>query len=308
MSVNNAIPANRLSLGIQSVIFHNDKAAIFHAFRNLVRSLELAIKEGKVGYSQLVYGDCSSFPVLDEDDIRHLRDIGKRLVSVDYWFFHGNLGSAAGHNRLAESLDLDALIVLNPDVILSPDTIGELIAPLLTNFRIGMVEARQIPIEHPKDYNPVTGETSWASTACVAIPNRIMKMLAGFDSNTFFLYCDDVDFSWRVRLAGYKVIFQPSAVIFHDKRLSKDGGWISSNAERYYSAEAALLLAHKWSRPDLVRQLLADFEASGLEVYAKAIAHYQELQTQGKLPTPIDGDNRVGEFIHGNYGNMRFQL
>jgi len=28
--------------------------------------------------------------------------------------------------------------------------------------------------------------------------------LQGFDADTFFLYCDDVDLSWRVRLAAIR--------------------------------------------------------------------------------------------------------
>src|SRR5690606_12759794 len=116
---------------------------------------------------------------------------------------------------------------------------------------VGLVEAKQIPIEHPKDFDPETGETSWASTACAMGPLEVFREIDGFDADSFFLYGDDVDFSWRVRLAGYKVIHQSSAFVFHDKRLSHEGRWMSSPAEQYYSAEATLLLTYKWSRSDL---------------------------------------------------------
>lgn len=55
-----------------------------------------------------------------------------------------------------------------------------------------------------------------------------------------------------VRLAGYKVIYVPSAVAFHDKRVSANAEWQPTNAERYYSAEAALFMAYKWSNPERV--------------------------------------------------------
>ena len=67
---------------------------------------------------------------------------------------------------------------------------------------------------------------------------KLFERLEGFDADTFFLYCDDVDFSWRVRLAGYKVVHRSSAVVFHDKRVDHQGGLISGAAERYY-----------WQRP-----------------------------------------------------------
>jgi len=38
----------------------------------------------------------------------------------------------------------------------------------------------------------------------------------------FFMYCEDVDLSWRLRLLGYTIIYAPSAVAYH--RLSATGG------------------------------------------------------------------------------------
>ena len=37
------------------------------------------------------------------------------------------------------------------------------------------------------------------------------------------MYCDDVDFSWRVRLLGYKVIYRSDAPVFHAE--ASFGGW-----------------------------------------------------------------------------------
>ena len=40
------------------------------------------------------------------------------------------------------------------------------------------------------------------------------------------MYCDDLIFSWRIRLAGYKIIYVPSAIAYHaKKKLAVDGGW-----------------------------------------------------------------------------------
>ena len=83
---------------------------------------------------------------------------------------------------------------------------------------VGMVEARQTPLEHAKEYNTKTGgETEWASTACTVFKTEVYNKINGFDAETFFLYCDDLDFSWRVRLAGYKIIYMPSAIVYHAK-------------------------------------------------------------------------------------------
>ena len=67
-----------------------------------------------------------------------------------------------------------------------------------------LIDAIQFPVEHPKIYDPVTFETPWASGACLAIPHDIFKKIRGFD-DTFFMYCEDVDLSWRARAAAFTV-------------------------------------------------------------------------------------------------------
>ncbi len=39
---------------------------------------------------------------------------------------------------------------------------------------------------------------------------------------SFFMYCEDVDLSWRLRLRGYSIIYAPAAVVYH--HLSATGG------------------------------------------------------------------------------------
>jgi GT2 family glycosyltransferase len=190
---------------------------------------------------------------------------------------------------------------------MSPNAIVEL-ARQLENEDVGMVEAKQLPIEHPKVYDPLTGETSWAATACTLIRGSTIKALGGFDHKSFFLYCDDVDFSWRVRLAGQKVVYAPSACAFHDKRIGRKGVWVAGAAERFYSAQAALFLSYKYSRPDLTERWLSEFEQTGEDNYLRAAASFREREASNTLPTQIDGNHKVGMFVEGNYAPHRFQL
>jgi GT2 family glycosyltransferase len=298
------------SIQVQSVLYGEASATfagVERAVLSLGRAAELAIAAGIAGRVELSYGDSSSSRCLTAPQLEQLRGLYPETLRIQYDFFDGNLGSAAGHNRLAQAAMTDFILVQNPDVVVSP----RLLINLLSVFRlpgIGMAEAKQLPIEHPKDYDPQTGETSWATTACALIPLDLFRALGGFDSETFFLYSDDVDFSWAVRLAGYKVIFQPGAVVFHDKRLSDEGKWQPSGAERYYSAEAALLLAHKWSRPEIVGRILAEFEAYGDPVTSRAKASFETRARNGTLPTPRDPDHRIGQFIDGTYAQHRYAL
>ena len=296
------------SIWVQSVLYKTPVRAVDRAIEALARSAELAVMEdGVCKRVVLSYGDCSPARCLEEVDLEDLRAKYGWIVEIRYTWFGENLGSARGHNRLAKDCDLDFMLILNPDIVIAPRVIHHLLEPF-TRTGTGMSEAKQLPLEHPKDYDPVTGDTSWAATACAMIPSEVFRHLGGFDEDTFFMYCDDVDFSWQVRLLGLRVVFQPNAVVLHDKRLSSTGGWDPTPAERYYSAEAALLLAHKWSRPDLVERILTDFDAHGDENQTRAARTYRTRVAQGDVPEPIDGDRRVGVFDNGYYAKHRFEL
>ncbi|WP_127531984.1 glycosyltransferase [Paenibacillus kobensis] len=297
------------SLQIQSVLYHNEPQRIIRSIKSIARAVDFAINQRLFDEVTVYYGDGSQNPVFNEQEIEELNAEFGEYVKIRYHYFGSNLGSARGHNLLASLTDTDYIMIINPDILLAPDTILQLAKPYAEpNHKVGIVEARQMPIEHPKAYNPKTGETSWASTACVLIPRPVFEKVNGFDADTFFLYCDDVDFSWMIRLQGYKVIFQPSAVAFHDKTLSNNAAWQTSDAEDYYSAEAGILMAYKWSRSDILSNILAYFDNSNISYYKKAAEHFRKLKSEGKLPQQVDPDHKIGEFINNNYGKMRFSL
>jgi GT2 family glycosyltransferase len=305
----NAEPAvtGTCSLQIQSVLFGNDVADLDRSLDSLARAIELAVDSGVVDRVRVSYGDCSPSPTLTDEAVavrsQKLQDGGAE--GLDYIFFNENLGSAEGNNRQWADTDAHLIFILNPDTVVAPDTLIELISPL-HKPGVGIVEARQLPIEHPKDYDPVTGDTSWASGACSMVPLSVIRAIGGYDSRSFFLYCDDVDFSWRARMAGYRIVHRPSARVFHDKRLSADGSWSVNPAEEYWSAEGALVLAHKYSRPDRVREIRRDLLAHGSERQRAAVADFDAREAAGRLPDPIDAAHEVGQFIAGNYAKHRF--
>lgn len=297
--------ADPRSLAVQSVLYGNPQHDIVRAAVALANSVKWARNDGFIGDWQLQLGGCSPEPVFTDDTLEPIiAAVAAQGGTVEYTFFDANLGSAAGHNALAARSHTELLLILNPDAQVAPDTIGVLATGLTGT--VGIVESRQIPLEHPKTFEEGTGNTSWASTACAMTTREAFDKVGGFDSETFFLYCDDVDYSWQLRLAGYRVVYEPAARLFHDKRLTVLADWPASSAEIYYSAEAAILLAHKYSRPDLVKSLVAGYRKEGGEAVLKAVAEYESRATSGKLPRPVDAGHKVASFIKGNYAVHRF--
>jgi hypothetical protein len=96
--------------------------------------------------------------------------------------------------------------------------------------------------------------------------------------------------------------------VFHAKLLSGSGNWSPTKAEVYYSAEAAILMAYKWSNNKRTKMLLNNFSQSGDENLRKAAAHFEELKASGKLPEQLDKDHKVAKFVGDNFTEHRFTL
>jgi GT2 family glycosyltransferase len=296
------------SLSVQSVIYGNNAADLLRSLDFLVAAIKVArtTTDARFGDAHIIWGDCSQSPRLCEEEIYKASLVAaKEDIQFSYRFFSSNLGSAGGHNQLFTLSGTDLVLILNPDTIISPNALLGLLKPF-GDKRIGLTEARQIPIEHPKNFDPVSLDTSWASTACALARRKAWEEIDGFDAKSFFLYCDDVDFSWRMRLKGYRVIYCPNAVIFHDKRLNRDAKWIANSTEAYYSAEAALMLAHKYSRNDLVEAISKDFCNQGNSIQKEALAEFEKRKIENRLPIQIDSDHRIAQFIGGFYAKNRY--
>lgn len=299
----------KISIQIQSVLYHNDpvdlEKAVCH-IANAVRVYEKEEKEKQL-FCEIYYGDSSKNPIFTEDDVNSLQEKYPEVKGIHYTFFNENTGTAKGHNRMAKGCESDYMMIMNPDVLVSPRYFMEMLEPY-ADPTVGLTEARQTPIEHPKEYDVNTLETGWAATACVIFPTKVYNEVDGFDEASFFMYCDDVDFSWRIRMKGYKLVYRPRAVVYHAKRLAASGAWQPTQAERYYSAEAALFMAYKWSQNELLRRLLWDFKRSKDENLVKAEKEFRRRQKSKTLPEQLDKEHKVAEFIDGYYTKHRFVL
>jgi GT2 family glycosyltransferase len=135
----------------------------------------------------------------------------------DYCTVAANPGFGAGHNRLmarAFAAGADHYLCLNPDAVLHPDCIAQLLGEVARQRRPGLVEAAQFPDEHPKRYDRETHATPWASGCALLVTSGLHAAIGGFDE-TFFMYCEDVDLSWRARVAGFSVAIAPRALVHH---------------------------------------------------------------------------------------------
>ena len=126
----------------------------------------------------------------------------------------GVIGFAEGHNLLfSRFCPNNYFAIINPDCVPQARSIDRMIARM-GNKGIAIVEGRQWPQEHPKEYDVLSGLTPWASGAFQLIDAKFYADVGGMDE-TYFLYLEDVDLSWRAWLGGWSVVYEPDAVVTH---------------------------------------------------------------------------------------------
>lgn len=299
-------PGTIPSLRVQVVLYLHHPGAATRVASSLGASLRLARSRGLVGRVELHFGD-SSPDGFDADAIAGLEEYGTHVGfdETRYAHFEANLGSAGGSNRLAAGTATDFVLVLNPDTYASPELLPALLEAAIEPG-VGAVDGRQLPLEHPKRYDLTTGDTSWASGACMLVRTSAFLEVGGFDDTHFFLHCDDVDLSWRLRLAGWKVRHAPRAVVFHDKRIAGHGSIEPSETEVYHSLRGRLLLARRFGTDELEAETIALVERSGSEPQRLAVADFLREVAEGKAPVKLDGAERVAQFVEGEYAEHRF--
>lgn len=297
------------SVQTQAVLYNNDIDALIRSLDSIANAIQVEQRTTHYTSSNIVsYGDASPHPLFSREQVDELTNRYKSSFDFRYQYFDENTGFGKGNNLLGLDAPVSHLLIINPDVVLSPRFFSSHLKPF-EDRDVGIVEGRQTPIEHPKEYDLETGETDWASGACMCIPQELFKQLDGFDSETFFMYCEDVDISWRVRMLDKKVIYQPLDPIFHSKHLNEKGKLIANNTEMYHSAEANLLIAYKWSNFKRLEELLDIYDKSPEEHLQKAASVFKKRREANQLPTPIDPEHKASTFKPtGEYSLHRYGL
>lgn len=88
-------------------------------------------------------------------------------------------------------------------------------------------------------------EIDLATGACMLIKRQVFEKIGFFDKK-YFLYLEDMDFCVRAKRVGFKIIFEPKAILWHKNASS--GGGAGSILQDYYISRNRLLFAAKYAK------------------------------------------------------------
>lgn len=180
-----------------------------------------------------------------------------------------NLGVAAGNNigiRYALKLRVEYVMLLNNDVILAPNLVEILVEKaskrVITVPKIfyyskkkiiwsagGYVDWKTGIPNHIGDNHRdapkfnVERYVEIAPTCCMLIHKNVFKCV-GYMDEKYFMYYDDTDFCIRANLKKYKILYVPSAVMWH--KVSSSSGGFTSKVTCYYLGRNILYFMDKY--------------------------------------------------------------
>lgn len=197
-------------------------------------------------------------------------------VYVDYWDREFNYSAINNFGFLNSSGDY--ILLLNNDVeVISPNWLASLLA-LCQRNDVGVAGAKLLfpdntvqhaGVEMIKCFSAsevggpihvfshldrddagymrrasVRQDVSVVTGACLLVKRSVYQELNGLDES-FAVAFNDVDFCLRAREAGYLVVYEPDALLYHYESLSRGSDASSTNYERFMREQG--MLRSRWS-------------------------------------------------------------
>lgn len=267
----------------------------FNGTENLIKAIGSILRSNYRNY-EIIIVDCLTENI-EEVIRRHFPD-GEKIRVLH---FDKDIGAAASHNvgAIASKPESKYLVFMDDDIVVTEDWLRNLVDMIERSDKIGVVQAKLLSMRNPSKMDHLglaldmvgTWYTAYgqdadkfnrpleifaASSATMITRRDVYFRVGGFD-NSYFIYDDDTDYSWRVRLHGYRILFNPNAVVYHKGGLV--GGLRPDRLYHGYKNRLSNLIKNLDSA-NMVLHLLVTLWFGFLNIFALAIfGKYREMSS-----------------------------
>jgi GT2 family glycosyltransferase len=193
------------------------------------------------------------------------REVAERFPAVDLLRTGANLGFAGGNNaglKHALAGDADWVLLLNNDAVAEPGLAAALERAAQARPDAGLLACKILQLDGTVQYagasfNARLGYSGRVSTtglpglrdvgradgAALAV-SRAAAERAGLLDESLFMYVEDVEWSLRIRKAGFAVVLVTDALVRH--KGSAASGGAASTANLYYDTRNTIVVAERY--------------------------------------------------------------
>lgn len=157
-----------------------------------------------------------------------------------------NHGFSKGYNLALVQVEADYFVLLNSDIEVTPGWLEPLINLMESDQTIAACQPKILSYHHPKQFEYAgagggfidkygypfcrgrlfqTLETDhgqydddidvfWASGACMFVRADLFHAYGGLDDD-FFAHMEEIDFCWRLKNAGYRIVYCAQSTVYH---------------------------------------------------------------------------------------------
>jgi len=172
--------------------------------------------------------------------------LAKEFPQVRTIILEKNHGFAGGYNLALQQITSDYYILLNSDIEVTENWIMPVIELMKADPAIaacqpkirsffepekfeyagaagGFIDKYGYPfcqgrmfqsLEKDEGQYDETREVFWATGACLFVRASVFHAMGGFDED-FFAHMEEIDFCWRAKNHGYKIMYCPDSMILH---------------------------------------------------------------------------------------------
>lgn len=207
--------------------------------KDFLRRFLPSVLQHSLGYAGVIVADNAS----SDGSVDFLKEAFPEVSIIEN---SENGGFAKGYNDALAQVDADYFILLNSDIEVTENWIQPVISlmesdpaiaacqPAIRSYNNpekfeyagaagGFIDAfgypfcrgrvfQQLESDHGQYNQPI--EVFWATGACMFVRADVFRNNGGFDED-FFAHMEEIDFCWRVKHQGYKIMVCPQSKVFH---------------------------------------------------------------------------------------------